>query len=182
MPWWNCVSEHVWLSALRVNITFNIACKPNSQWLLPLCLSNRLDWANSSTIWLWPLKVSGNYISSYPNDFYFLLHFAQMQSALEAENAASSHLLWHLSSLIMMALPSLLALITMWGDLPDVFRSLSMHHPGAFPMKQHSSVFCINSLFLKGGFFPVARVLDLVDHFVWVLGHPVSQVPETQPP
>lgn len=127
-----CVKACLTISS-RANMTFNIACKPNSQWLLPIPLSNRLDWFSSFTIWLWPLKISVNYISSYPDDVYFLLHFAQMQSALKAENAASSHLLWHLSSLIMMALPPLLAL-TMCSSLLDVFRSLSMHHPGAFPM------------------------------------------------
>lgn len=100
-----CVRACLAISS-RVNMTFNTACKPNLQRLLPIPLFNRLDWSSSSTTWLWPLKISINYISSYPDGFYFLLHFAQMQSALEAENAASSHLLWHLSSLIMMGFGS----------------------------------------------------------------------------
>lgn len=75
----------------RVNMTFNITYKANSQRLLPIPLSNRLDWSSSCTIWLRPLKISANYNSSYPDDFYFLSHFAQMQSALKAGNAASSH-------------------------------------------------------------------------------------------
>lgn len=106
MLWWNCCVRACLALSSRVNMTFITACKPNLQWLLPIPLFNRLDWSSSSTMWLWPLKISINYISTYSGDLSFLLHFAQMQSALKAENAASSHVLWHLSSWIMMAFGS----------------------------------------------------------------------------
>lgn len=184
MPWWNCVSEHlVWLLALDWTWFFSTACNPSSQLFLPIPpLPNRLDWwASSSTMWPLTLKTSINHISSYPENFYFLLHLTQMQSAAEAENAASSHLLWYWSSLITMpfgghsSLPfrcitlvpsQLLQLLSkLWNLHPPFARGPTASSPCSSPKRKWPK-------HLENSHLNHLSVLHPLQDFQWWLGFP----------